>query len=254
MQSLIRTLLNTDRLWSAYALGDLAPHFAPYAEWRVNATRTALILLFRKFAVPVLFALGAPSNAAPLLAGITDERLCLLILPEILPLLQPRFTVARPLPMRRMALDPAHFAPARSAARRLTPADLPALQTLYADGLATNEAPDFFTPDMVTNGVFYGVWEGGALSAAAGTHLFVPQEGVAAIGNVYTRHDRRGRGLAKIVTSAVAAECLRHAAITTLVLNVSADNLPAQRVYQSLGFRFYMEFYEGTAVRANNTV
>ena len=78
---------------------------------------------------------------------------------------------------------------------RLGASDVPALQALYADGESSGESPDFFFPSMVTDGVFHGIYEGTALVAAAGTHLLAREEGVAAIGNVYTRHDRRGRGL-----------------------------------------------------------
>ena len=61
---------------------------------------------------------------------------------------------------------------------------------------------------MIESGVYYGVLEGSSLVAAAGTHVFAPDEGVAAIGNVYTRRDQRGRGFAACVTSAVAARLL----------------------------------------------
>ena len=59
-----------------------------------------------------------------------------------------------------------------------------------------------------------------ALVAVAGTHLLAPEEGAAAIGNIYTRRDRRGRGLGRAVTSAVLADL---AGIETVGLNVRAD-------------------------------
>ena len=71
--------------------------------------------------------------------------------------------------------------------------------------------------------------------AAAGTHLLSRRERVATIGNVYTRRDCRGRGLGRIVMSAVR-EAL--AGIDTIGLNVRVDNRAAIRVYESLGFVF----------------
>jgi ribosomal protein S18 acetylase RimI-like enzyme len=121
------------------------------------------------------------------------------------------------------------------------------LTRLYADGNATGEAPDFFYPSMLTDGVFFGVYEGDALVAAAGTHLVSREEDAAAIGNIYTRRDRRGRGLGRIVTSAVV-EALT--GITTVGLNVRADNLAAIRLYESLGFVRHCRFYEALGVRA----
>jgi predicted GNAT family acetyltransferase len=71
---------------------------------------------------------------------------------------------------------------------------------------------------------------------------------VGAIGNVYTRRDRRGRGLASFVTGAVTAELLR-LGLRTVALNVNQRNAAAIRVYEQLGFTRYCAFYEGVAVR-----
>ncbi len=78
----------------------------------------------------------------------------------------------------------------------------------------------------------------------AGTHLVSRDEGAAAIGNVYTRRDRRGRGLSKRVTSAVL-DALE--GIGTIGLNVRADNPAAIRVYESLGFARHCPFIEALA-------
>ena len=127
---------------------------------------------------------------------------------------------------------------------RLGADDVPALLLLYADGETTGESPDFFYPSMVTDGVFFGVYEGDALVAAAGTHLFAPEEHAVAIGNIYTRRDCRGRGLGCAVTSAVL-DVVKDAG--TVGLNVKASNHAALRLYESLGFVRHCPFYEGLA-------
>ena len=98
---------------------------------------------------------------------------------------------------------------------------------------------------MVADGVFHGIYEGTALVAAAGTHLLAREEGAAAIGNVYTRRDRRGRGLGRLVTSAVLGEL---AGVETIGLNVRADNDAALHLYESLGFARHCQFYEALAM------
>jgi ribosomal protein S18 acetylase RimI-like enzyme len=249
--------LAADRAWSIYALGDLAPAFGAACEWHVCATAPkeasgleAVLLLYRAFETPVLFTLGPPAAVERLLDEIAGERaLYLSIRPEILPLIQARYQVSHLAAMWRMTLAPADFCPVPQDARRLSLADLPALEALFADGAPHGEAPDFFNAEMLAHGVFYGQFEGPALVAAAGTHLVAPGEGVAAIGNVYTRRDRRGRGLAAQVTSAVAAQLLRHAAPLLVALNVNQANQAALRVYERLGFRRYCPFYEGLAQR-----
>jgi predicted GNAT family acetyltransferase len=97
--------------------------------------------------------------------------------------------------------------------------------------------------------VFFGTWENGELVAVAGTHLAVPAEGVGAIGNVYTRRDRRGLGLAGALTSAVAGELLRMG-VRTIGLNVTQRNAAAIRVYERLGFFRYCDFIEGPVAHA----
>jgi len=114
----------------------------------------------------------------------------------------------------------------------------------YADGEATGEAPDFFYPSMVTDGVFFGVYEGDALVAAAGTHLFAPEERAVAIGNIYTMRDRRGRGLGAAVTRAVL-DVVKDSG--TVGLNVRAHNHAALHLYESLGFVRHCQFFEGLA-------
>lgn len=132
----------------------------------------------------------------------------------------------------------------QSRAVRLGAADVPALLTLYADGEATGESPDFFYPSMVTDGVFFGVYEGDVLIAAAGTHLYAPEEQAVAIGNIYTMRDRRGRGLGGAVTRAVL-EVVKDRG--TVGLNVRAHNHAALHLYESLGFVRHCPFYEGLA-------
>src|SRR5215467_15229054 len=59
--STIRNLLETDRPWSAYPLGDLAPGLFEQGSWYCpSAGDQALVLLFRGFTPPVLFTLGSP--------------------------------------------------------------------------------------------------------------------------------------------------------------------------------------------------
>jgi len=247
---LIRALLETDRAWAAYALADLAPGFFENCEWHAcGEPAPALILLYRAFEIPVLVTVGAAPAIAGLLDEVRDEpEMYLSIRPEVLPLIKARYDVLAEAAMWRMVLDPSAFRAAGvNEAVRLTIADLPALQRLYADGEATEEAPDFFHPEMVGQGVFFGVREGEALVAAAGTHLYSPAESVGAVGNVYTRRDRRGRGLATQVTQRVTAELLR-LGLQTIVLNVARSNAAALRVYERVGFRRYTPFYEGRGI------
>jgi GNAT superfamily N-acetyltransferase len=152
--------------------------------------------------------------------------------------------VSSPRLMWRMTWTGDRLAVPGAVTTRLCASDVPALQGLYGDGKTSGESPDFFFPSMVADGVFHGIYEGTTLVAAAGTHLVAREEGAAAIGNVYTRRDRRGRGLGRVVMNAVLAEL---AGVETVGLNVRADNDAALHLYDSLGFARHCQFYEAMA-------
>jgi ribosomal protein S18 acetylase RimI-like enzyme len=249
-RSAVRALLETDRAWAVYPLGDLAPGYFEKCNWfGTTDDRPGLILLYRGFTSPIFFALGEPNMVRTLLDEIDDEpHMYLHLPPNIVPLLATRYDIRDKKTMWRMLLDADHFRPTpTNQAIRLGLADLADVERLYADGKPAGEAPHFFFPEMLQQGVFFGIREGGQLIAAAGTHLVAPEESVAAIGNIYTRRDRRGCGLASQVTSAVTAELLR-GEIRTIALNVHEHNHTAIRVYERLGFMRYCNFIEALAV------
>ncbi len=245
----VRARLERDRAWSAYALGDLSPAFAPYAEWRATPDDEALVLVYREFATPIVFAIGAPVAVQPLLQEIEAPEIALQIQPGVTAMLAPGFDLVATHPMWRMQLERAAFvAPDLAGVERLGRGDADDIRDLYADGDVAGEAPDFFMASMLDAGCFRGIREDGRLVAAAGTHIVAADVGVCAIGNVYTRRDRRGRGYGRLVTAAVVVEALARR-IPTVVLNVRHKNVAARRVYERLGFVARTDFVEGVARR-----
>ncbi len=253
----VRAILASDRAWSAYALGDLVPRRAPYARWRRAEGDRGLTLVYHEFSTPVLFAIGPIDTVSPLLAEVVARhaRLYLHVDVPTADWLRGSYAIQHEQLMWRMVWDPNQVAadeqPTQAIAPRITrlgTTDLPALETLFADGIATGEAPDFFYPQMVDTGPFFGIWREGALVAAAGSHLCEPDEGVAAIGNVYTRRDQRGHGWATLLMQTLLHE-MRKQRVATVVLNVKQSNVAAERIYARLGFRRHLAFVEGLAVR-----
>jgi GNAT superfamily N-acetyltransferase len=235
----IRTRLRRDPAWSVYALGDLAlPMFAK-TMWFVPD----LTLVVQDYGTTILFAMG-PGSVGEALECVKGP-VHLQVQRDTLEEVARHAAVSSPRLMSRMTWTGDRVASPTAATSRLTASDVPALQALYADGQPSGESPDFFFPSMVADGVFHGIYEGTALVAAAGTHLLAREEGAATIGNVYTRHDRRGRGLGRQVTSAVLGEL---AGVETIGLNVRADNDAALRLYESLGFARHCQFYEALAM------
>ncbi|MBC8166625.1 MAG: GNAT family N-acetyltransferase, partial [Bryobacteraceae bacterium] len=84
-----------------------------------------------------------------------------------------------------------------------------------------------------------------------GVHVVSQNESVAGVGNIFTRSDFRGRGLAQSVTSAVV-RTLVEAGIRTIGLNVEYTNAAAIRAYEAIGFRTRFHYYEGVADRRSS--
>lgn len=248
----VRSILETDRGWSLYALGDLSPGFREDTEWLVaRGGPPALVMIYRGLDRPVLFTLGDPAPLRSILEEIElDPVVFLNVLPEALPLVEDHLRTEEPLiPTWRMILAPSRHRPVvGQGIDRLGEEDLESLQTLYADGAPHGEAPEFFDASMVKRGIYFGIREEGDLIAVAGTHLLAETEGVAAIGNIYVRRDRRGRDLGLVVTDAVV-RCLREMGLGTIGLNVAAEKTAAIRIYERLGFAFHCLYYEGDAHR-----
>ncbi len=241
----IRRLLRRDPIWSVYALGDLAPRMFPKTKWFASGLAPDVTLVLHDFDTNILFAAGTGSIREALQHVTWPVHLQ--VQEDALEEIERHAVVENRRPMWRMGWQgPAeagrYLAPGHAV--RLGAADVPALLKLYGDGEATGEAPDFFHPSMVTDGVFFGVYEQGVLAVAAGTHLFAPEEDAVAIGNIYTMRERRGRGLGRLVTTAVI-EAVKN--IGTVGLNVRADNPAALHLYESLGFVRHCSFYEGQA-------
>lgn len=247
-----------------FHLGDLDPAEWPHAEylaWEEPAagpgaapaalaspaapsTPAALLLLYRGLSVPALIAFGDEgalgerfAAALPLLppAGFIHA------FAEDLSLLERVRRVERHGAMRRMlwtGFPGGATPPAAARARRLGPADLPQLASLYAESYP--EA--YFEPVQLERGMFFGVETGGTLASVAGVHVYSAAEGVAMLGNIATRPAWRGQGLGRAVTAALVAALaprVRH-----IGLNVRADNAPALRLYERLGFRTELVYEE----------
>jgi len=240
-KSEIRRLLNTDREWSLYALADLDDGMFEHCDWQAHGD--ALSLVFRALHIRPIFVLGDSDATRELLAAVAEHSGYLNLKPEQLDAAHGIYEFRERHHMRRMFLDDPN--PRIGATEPLTIQHSTEVDRLYATGDGGGIA---FAPFQLSAGFFRGIRRGGELLAVAGVHVVSHQESVAGLGNIFTRPDCRGAGLAQTVVSGVAM-ALCEAGIRTIGLNVEETNAPAIRAYERIGFRTHFDYYEGTADR-----
>ena len=238
---LLRSFLERDRLRAGYAVADLEEREFAKSRWGVaseGGETIALALEYGGLTPQPLFVMGDPDGIVAILRDVIKPRLAFLAADEsLLPAVAGLYRIDAGPPMVRMAVDRRTFQPVAGPVQRLTPTDIVDLNRLYGLGFA-----GWLPADSIANGVYYGVRIAGRLVAAAGTHVISLEGRIAAVGNVMTHTDFRGRGFAKQTTSAVTQELLR--TCDDVVLNVRADNPPALAAYRALGYRDYCHFEE----------
>jgi RimJ/RimL family protein N-acetyltransferase len=243
----IAAYLRTDRLYAAYALGDLDGPNRGRVAWAMAhddvGRPTALVMHHEGLVPQPLFLMGAPDGCRTVLESVLKPRDAYLQGTELHEAaVRDLYELERPIAMLRMAVDRESFTPFAGPAERLTALDIDDLNRLYQLGFRAG-----FPASVVEEGVYYGVRVRDRLVSAAGTHAINPREGIAVVGNVMTHVDFRGHDFAKMVTSAVTAELLQR--VSDVTLNVHADNTPAVAAYDRLGYRTHCHIVERLAHR-----
>lgn len=239
-EAYIHSLLNQDRVWSAYAIADLDPGLKIHSVW--FAIGDAVVLTFHGFRPPILFSYGPPRDLEFLFDQIPLGDYTFTLRQPSRELLEDRLKPSFETEMWRMSLEPGDFKPiADEGVSQLGPNDLDEIVNLFADH---PDRPDAFAPTQLDQGVYFGVREKNELVSVAGTHVLAYKQSVAAVGNVFTRADQRNKGYGTRVNSSVAMTLLGMG-INTIVLNVSVANHPAIRSYTRIGFKPYCKYHEG---------
>ncbi len=118
--------------------------------------------------------------------------------------------------------------------RRLTRHDIPVLMPVEREAYPDPWTQGMFRQETVNQSShFYVGYEGESLIVYGGFWLVLEE---AHLTKVTVRADRRGEGLGRALMVFLLDEARRLGA-TTVRLEVRESNLPAQRLYRTLGFR-----------------
>lgn len=257
----VRRFLVQDPFATAYMLGDLDPVYQAYCTWYLaheGGRDLAILQVYTGLSAPVLIGFGSAQGLGAIVARhfhALPGSAHIHLMPEHLAILDRAFHLEGLRPMVRMALTASAFIPApaqvsgdeaHGPVERLGHRDTGEIMQLF-----THYPDSFFEPHQLSSGHYFGIRPagGGALIAVAGVHVVSRHEGIAAIGNIVTHPDHRGRGLSTRVTSHLVSSLVADG-IELLALNVERKNQSALKVYEKLGFREHCTYLEGFATRA----
>ena len=234
----------------AYELGDLDDFDWPHTVWfgwENDGRLEQIVLLYTQPRIPVLIAITeqAGQTMAELLAAITWSLPSVLYThasPGVVDTLAARYVIEDPAPHLKFALARTDLLEQHALETEVLTRDhLDEVNAFYAEAYPGT----WFVPRMLATGRYVGVRENGHLACVAGVHVHSPTWRVAALGNVATLPELRGRGLAR---GACASLCrlLLGDGIETIALNVRADNTAAIASYTQLGFVPVTEYMEAS--------
>ena len=232
----------------AYELGDLDPREAAHTTWLARDPVDAVALIYRGLSVPTLVGLadGDPAALHRLLAGAAGElppRFHAHLTPGAEAALSDRHELERLGHYRKMALAAPVGERPDGDVVRLGPADAGEAVAFYAASYPTG----YFEPVNLERGPYVAIRDGRGIAAVAGVHVYSPAKRVASLGNIATRPDARGRGLAGRLTAALCR--LLQDEVDVIGLNVRADNAAAIACYRGVGFEFRHAYSEWRVTR-----
>ena len=240
-RGLIRSFLADDRIAHAHQLCEVEGAAFDLNRWVIALRDDELVAAVCEYAgrVPQPIAgFGDPDGVDAILREVVKPKAAYFLgTTELLPAVEAHYRVDSSPQVIRMWVDRAHFRPRPGPAQRLHAGDIAELNRLYGLGFTT-----WLPAGAIEDGVYYGIWIGSRLAAAAGTHALSEKAGLGVVGNVLTHSQFRGRGFATIATGAVTAELLR--TCDTVVLNVRMDNPPAIQAYRRLGYQEHTRLEE----------
>lgn len=231
----------------AYMLGDLDPARAEHCRWwalpgDAPGLLDAVVLLYNGLRVPAVITSGRTADVQALLYAAQSDlprRFYAQLRAHHVPAVERTLRMGEPVDMLRMGLTRERFVAASSTdgVKPVGHRDTAALMQLY-----THYPDNFFDPAQLDTGLYCGIWQAEQLVSVAGLHVLSEAFDIAAIGNIVTHTDHRGKGLASRCVRALLDRLT--ARVGHIALNVSVDNEAAIRCYQKFGFGEQHRFVE----------
>jgi ribosomal protein S18 acetylase RimI-like enzyme len=246
-KSRIEAFLRRNVCLHIYSIGDLDDFFWPdtaWYGWEEDDEIQAIALLYKASAVPTLLALSEQQDIMwelvrsifPILPGQFYAHLS----PEVAGAVERQCQIESCGKHYKMGFKNKTLLYDIDCSQviRLTEDNLGDMLKLYEESYPGN----WFNSRMLQTKQYFGLRQKNRLVSIAGVHVYSEKYKVAALGNIVTHSDYRGKGFGKAVVATLCKSLLEY--VDSIGLNVKADNAAAIALYEKLGFEIVTSYYE----------
>jgi RimJ/RimL family protein N-acetyltransferase len=254
-KGLLLDFLRKDPYLHIYELGDLQEKLFANTRWFAMidggaVVSSAMIYKARNINIFYLVEDTKQDTAVLLLRGIMDrlpEKMYCLVSENLVNVISERYGFDRAVCYEKMKLTGDIFLSKNikypEFTYRINSNDAEALEEF----LRSINPGAFFNSGMLKTGKYFCIRKNASLISTAGVHLYSKEYSVAAIGNIVTVENERGKGYAASVTASLCADLWNDVKI--IGLNVKEDNMAAKTVYEKLGFVKHTSHMELTVIK-----
>jgi RimJ/RimL family protein N-acetyltransferase len=230
-----------------YSIGDLDDFFWQDTQWHAlkeSDEIQALVLIYTGQPIPTLQALS--EQAGPMqkllrsIRHLLPDRFHAHLSPGVGEAFKGRYEMESCEKHYKMVLNNKRLPDSIDCSQvvRMTEDDLSQMLQFYEEAYPGN----WFDPRMLRTKQYFGMKIDNKLVSVAGIHVYSKTYGVAALGNITTHPDYRGRGIAQSVTARLCQSLLEN--VDHIGLNVRVDNTAGIALYDKLGFEIVAPYYE----------
>lgn len=229
-----------------YSIGDLDDFFWPKTIWyalKEGNEIKSIVLLYVGMSTPTLLAIYDKDfeSTQQLLKGIKSflpTKFYAHLSPNLLDIFGKQNTIESYGPHYKMALKKTPPVIIDENIKRLNVNDIQSIFEFY-----TSSYPDnWFDKRMLETQKYFGYFIDDRLVGIAGIHVYSKEYRVAALGNIATHPNYRGRQIGYKLTSHLCLDIMQDT--SHIGLNVKSDNIAAISCYRKVGFEIVGNYDE----------
>lgn len=242
---ILKFLMSAPEL-QVYSIGDLDDFFWPKTIWyslKENDEIKALALLYIGMSTPTLLAIydkdfSTFRELVERLKPILPAKFYAHLSPGLVDIFGKNNIIQNFGNNIKMALRKSPLPINDNNIRTLVADDIPLIEDFYKKSYPDN----WFDKRMIETEKYLGYFSNGLLVGIAGIHVYSKEYKVAALGNIATHPDYRGKGIGFKLTSALCSDLKK--TVDHIGLNVKSNNDAAINCYKKIGFEIIGNYDE----------